>query len=191
MKKLFALLLPLSLLLTACGETLQTAESIQTQYSHLATADMAAKVTCHLDGETRTYELTCTVTTDGASTTVTAPEELAGITATVTPDGLTVTYDGTSLSAGDLYDVCPANCLPYLLSAVADGYLLEQTTEDLNGISCYRMALDTTAKSGEKVLCTVWIDENTLIPRYAEFAQNDTVLLTAELTAFQCTVMEE
>ena len=191
MKKLFALLLPLSLLLTACGETLQTAESIQTQYSHLATADMAAKVTCHLGEESRTYELNCTVTQDSASTTVAAPEELAGITATVTPDGLTVTYDGTSLSAGDLYDVCPANCLPYLLNAVADGYLLEQGAEDLNGVSCYRMALDTTAKSGEKVLCTVWIDENTLIPRYAEFAQDDTVLLTAELTAFQCTLTEE
>ena len=191
MKKLFALLLPLTLLLTACGEGVQTAKNIQTQYAQLSTADMAAKVTCHLGEETRTYELTCTVTTDGASTTVTAPEELAGITATVTPDGLTVTYDGTSLSAGDLYDVCPANCLPYLLNAVADGYLLEQNAEDLNGVPCYRMALDTTAKSGEKVLCTVWIDQETLIPRYAEFAQNDTVLLTAELTAFQCTLTEE
>ena len=191
MKKLFASLLPLLLLLTACGETVQTAENIQTQYSQLATADLAAKVTCHLSGETRSYELTCTVTKDGASTTVTAPEELAGITATVTPDGLTVTYDGMALSAGDLYDVCPANCLPYLLRAIADGYLMEQGTEELNGVSCYRMALDTTAKSGEKVLCTVWIDQNTLIPRYAEFAQNDTVLLTAELTAFQCTLTEE
>ena len=191
MKKLFASLLPLLLLLTACGETVQTAENIQTQYSQLATADLAAKVTCHLSGETRSYELTCTVTKDGASTTVTAPEELAGITATVTPDGLTVTYDGTALSAGDLYDVCPANCLPYLLCAIADGYLLEQGTEEINGVSCYRMALDTTAKSGEKVLCTVWIDQNTLIPRYAEFAQDDTVILTAELTAFECTVTEE
>ena len=191
MKKLFALLLPCLFLLTACGETVQTAENIQTQYARLATADMAAKVTCHLGEETRTYELTCTVTKDGASTTVTAPEELAGITATVTPDGLTVTYEGTSLSAGDLYDLCPANCLPYLLNAVADGYLIEQGTEDLDGVPCYRMALDTTAKSGEKVLCTVWIDQSTLIPRYAEFAQNDTVLLTAELTAFQCTLTEE
>lgn len=191
MKKLFALLLPCLFLLTACGESIQTAENIQTQYARLATADMAAKVTCHLGEETRTYELTCTVTQDGASTTVTAPEELAGITATVTPDGLTVTYDGTSLSAGDLYDVCPANCLPYLLNAVADGYLLEQSTEELNGTPCYRMALDTTAKSGEKVLCTVWIDETTLIPRYAEFAQDDRVILTVELTAFQCTLTEE
>ena len=191
MKKLFALLLPCLFLLTACGESVQTAENIQTQYARLAAADLAAKVTCHLGEESRTYELTCTVTKDGASTTVTAPEELAGITATVTPDGLTVTYDGTAFSAGDLYDVCPANCLPYLLNAVADGYLLEQSTEELHGVPCYRMALDTTAKSGEKVLCTVWIDRDTLIPRYAEFAQNDTVLLTAELTAFQCTLTEE
>ncbi len=191
MKKLLFLLLPLTLLLTACGETVQTAESIQTQYANLSTARMAAKVTCHLGEENRTYELTCAVTKDGASTTVTAPEELAGITATVTPDGLTVTYDGTSLSAGDLYDVCPANCLPYLLNAVAKGYLLEQSREELAGVPCYRMALDTTAKSGEKVLCTVWIDENTLIPRYAELAQDDVVLLTAELTAFQCTLTEE
>ena len=191
MRKIFTLLLPCLFLLTACGDGVQTAENIQTQYARLNSADMAAKVICHLNGETRSYELNCTVTTDGASTTVTAPEELAGITATVTPDGLTVTYDGTSLSAGDLTDVCPANCLPYLLNAIADGYLLEQDTEDFNGVSCYRMALDTTAGNGEKVLCTVWIDAETLIPRYAEFAQDDTVFLTAELTAFQCTVTEE
>ena len=191
MKKIFASLLPLLLLLTACGDGQPTVENIQTQYAKLATADLAGKVTCHLNGETRSYELTCSVTTDGASTTVTAPEELAGITATVTADGLTVTYDGTSLSAGDLYDVCPANCLPYLLRAIADGYLLEQSTQEFNGTPCYRMALDTTAKSGEKVLCTVWIDESTLIPRYAEFAQDDKVIVTVEMTAFQCTLTEE
>lgn len=191
MKKILVCLLPLALLLTACGETVQTAENIQTQYARLDTAALSAKITCHLGEEIRTYELFCTVDPDGASTTVDAPEELAGITATVTPDGLTVSYDGLALSAGELTDVCPANCLPYLLRAIAEGYLLEQGTEELNGVSCYRMALDTTAKSGEKVLCTVWIDQETLIPRYAEFAQNDTVLMTAELTTFQCTLTED
>ena len=190
MRKIFALFLPL-LLLTACGERVQTAENIQSQYAKLQTADMTAEVTCHLGEESRRYELRCTVSPDGASTTVTAPEELAGISATVTPDGLSVTYDGTALAAGELSDVCPANCLPYLLRAVADGYLLEQSTEEISGVPCYRLALDTTAKSGEKVLCTVWIDEDTLIPRYAELAQDDTVCLSAELTAFQCTVAEE
>lgn len=186
MKKLFALLLVMTLSLTACGT--QQAENIQSQYARLATAEMEAEIVCHLSAESRSFTLQCTYDRkNGATTTVTAPEELAGLTAAISADGLTVSYQGTAFSVETLSDICPANCLPYLLNAIAQGYLLSQDTEEMEGVSCCRLTLDTTGHSGEKVLCTVWIDAETLIPRYAEFTQNDQTVLTAKMLAFSCT----
>ncbi len=175
--------------LTGCAAKEETV-AIQAQYGTLATAQMTAEVTAHLSGESRTYTLSCDWDTEKAATTVIAPEELAGITAELSPDGLSVSYDGTAMSAGNLSDICPANCLPYLLSAIADGYLLDESRETWGEVDCYRLHLDTTAASGKKVECTVWIDEQTLLPRYAEFAQDEQVVLTVTMQEFQCTVTE-
>lgn len=180
----------LMLALCGCGAKMSQAESIRRQYGAIASAQMEAEVVCHLTGESRTYTLTCAYDGEKADTTVTAPERLAGVTATVSPDGLEVTYEGMSLPAGELSDICPANCLPYLLHAVGDGYLLEQSREELRGIPCQRLTLDTTARSGKKVLCTVWIDDDTLVPRYAEFTQDEKTVLTVDMKAFACTVGE-
>lgn len=188
MKRLLPIFLAL-LMLCGCTAKEQTV-AIQAQYATLSTAQMTGAVTSHLSGESRTYTLQCDWTRDKATTTVMIPEDLAGITAQVSPDGLIVRYDGTALSAGTASDISPANCLPYLLSAIADGYLLDESREKWEEVDCYRLHLDTTAASGKKVDCTAWIDEATLLPRYAEFAQEEQVVLTVTMQEFQCTVTE-
>ena len=134
------------------------------------TAQLEAEVVCHLEGESRSYTVQCSYDRGGdAVTTITTPEELAGISATVSGSDLTLTYDGTGLAAGPLRDVCAANCLPLLLRAVSDGYILEQGKETIEGQPCLRLALDATLPSGEKVLCTGWFYGADLTPCYAEF----------------------
>ena len=75
-------------------------------------------------------------------------------------------------------------------SVYVDGYLLEENEEKWEDVPCYRLRLDTTAASGQKVVCTVWIDQQTLLPRYAEFSQDGAVVLSVTMTQFQCTVSE-
>jgi hypothetical protein len=91
------------------------------------------------------------------------------------------------LPAGDATDICPANCLPELLRTLAEGYLKEQGTEPLEDTPCLRLTLETTGQSGAAVLCSVWLDESSLIPRYAEFSQNGNVVLTVRMISFACT----
>ena len=134
------------------------------------------------DGENRTFTVSCDWTPTGAGTTVTGPEDLAGLTASVSGEDLTVSYDGAALSAGSLRDVAPANCLPWLLRAMEEGYLVEAGQETLEGLDCLRLALDTTAPGG-KVLCTVWLGGDGA-PLYAEFSQDSRVVLTARLLSF-------
>ena len=124
-------------------------------------------------------------------TTVTAPEALKGLTAVLADGQLSLKSNGQLLPAGAATDICPANCLPYLLGALAEGYLTEQGAETLEDVPCLRMALDTTGHSGAAVQCAVWLDQETLIPRYAEFSQDGQVVLTARMTAFSCTTATE
>ena len=80
--------------------------------------------------------------------------------------------------------VCAANCLPLLLRAVSDGYILEQGKETIEGQPCLRLALDATLPSGEKVLCTGWFYGADLTPCYAEFSQDGKLLVSARITYF-------
>ena len=183
MKKCLVWLLAAALLLAGCGKkTASQAESLRQRYREMQAAHMEAEITCHLETENRTFTVSCDWTPTGAGTTVTGPEALAGLTASVSGEDLTVSYDGAALSAGSLRDVAPANCLPWLLHAVAEGYLAEAGRETLDGADCLRLALDTTAAGG-KVLCTVWLDGGGA-PLYAEFTQDSRVVLTARLLSF-------
>lgn len=91
MKKCLVWLLAAALLLAGCGKkTASQAESLRQRYRDMQAAHMEAEITCHLETENRTFTVSCDWTPTGAGTTVTAPEALAGLTASVSgedPDG--------------------------------------------------------------------------------------------------------
>lgn len=90
-------------LLCACGAAPSAGQNLQEQYAAVKTAQLEAEVVCHLEGESRSYTVQCSYDRGGdAVTTITTPEELAGISATVSGSDLTLTYDGTGLAAGSL-----------------------------------------------------------------------------------------
>ena len=108
------------------------------------------------------------------------------LTAVLAGDTLSVRSGDTLLPAGASTDVCPANCLPYLLDALSGGYLTEQNEEQIGDTPCLRLALDTVGRSGAPVQCAVWLDKVTLIPLYGEFSQNGQVVLTVKMLSFTC-----
>ena len=184
MKKIWIGILCLSCLLCGCAARETDAQLLQQQYGQIQRSRMDAEITCHLEKENRSFTVQCDYDKDsGASTTVTAPEELAGICADASGEDMSVTYDGVSLAAGETVDISPANCLPWLLRAAAEGYVLEEGRETIDGTDCLRVALDTTADSG-KVLCTAWFDRQTLIPCYIEFSRDGKIMLTVRVLSF-------
>ena len=189
MRKCVLPLLLCAVLLCGCGG--EKSLTVQDQYRTVVSADMEAEVVSHTATDDRTFTLTCRYDREGQSvTTVKAPEELKGLTAVLVDGQLSLKSNGQLLPAGAATDICPANCLPYLLRALADGYVLEQSSEALDDTPCLRLALDTTAPGGGKVLCAVWLDAEGLFPRYAEFSRNEQVVLTVKLLAFTCTTSE-
>lgn len=105
----------LCLLLCGCGKKdAAEAQAVQQRYAALTGAVAEAEIVSHPEGETRSFTVRCTCdrTKDTATTTVMAPEELAGLSATVTGEKLLIQYDGPALAAGVGDTVSPANCSP-------------------------------------------------------------------------------
>lgn len=148
MKKI---ILPLLLCAALCGcGGAAAGNAVQDQYRTVRTARLEAEVTSHTETDSRTFTLLCSYDAAGdAVTTVTQPHELAGLTAVASGEDLTLACEGLQLPVGASSDICPANCLPYLLRALANGYVLEQGAETLEDAPCLRLTLDTTGASGE------------------------------------------
>ncbi|MBO4854003.1 MAG: hypothetical protein J5482_02505 [Oscillospiraceae bacterium] len=185
MKKWITLLLCLPLLLTACGEKRGAEAALRRYYETVTSAEVTADVTCHLPDEARTFSLQCNYAANGDSTvTLTAPAELAGLTAVISDDALTLTYADLTLSAGRLMEISPANCITWLLRAAVNGYVLEAGHETLEDTDCLRLSYDTTTPGGGKVLCAAWFNADTFAPCYGEFSVDGELILSVRICSF-------
>ena len=185
---LFALMMTLCLSLAGCGgETAekQETEELQMKFQNLSAATVEAELTCHYGDEVRTYTLRCSYTPEESTVEVLAPEDLAGISATLTGEALTLQYDGILLDAG-IYsgmEISPMWAVPSMLRAMGQGYPLETGREALGETECLRVTFEMTSSDGGKQYTTVWFDENG-IPLQGEIALGETVVYTTVLTQF-------
>ena len=183
---LFALML--TLLLTACGgeEERDPASELQAAYAGLAAATLEADITCHYDDETRTYTMLCDYTPGSSTVTVLAPEDLAGISATVAEGELTLSYeDDVSLDAAATPPPPSPRWrpLPKLMEAAAAGYVSQQSVEELEERSCLRLSCDLDGEEGD--LYTTWFDQETLLPLYSEISVDGVVVYQVAWSRFE------
>ena len=185
MKRIGICILCLALMLCSCGTGEEQAEKIRDQYTRPAEITMEAEAMFRLPEESRSFTLRCICTPEGATTTVLAPKELEGLSATVAGEKLLVSWAGAAVSVFKERVLSPAVCIPWMLYAAAEGYLTEAGEERLEDTDCLRLALDTTAPDGEKILCTVWFDKDGWVPCYTEFSKDGAVLLTLRTLSFE------
>lgn len=192
MKKLTLLALVLALILCGCGRGEEDAiRSLQQRWANMESLTTESELTVHIGGGSRSFTVVTTCDAEGATTTITAPEELSGLSATVTGEQLLLRYEGAAVSAGVPSVLSPAACVPYLVRSVAEGYLLEYGSETIDGLDCLRCAFDTTAPDGSRILCTVWLERESGVPCYTEFSTDGTVVLTIRTLSFDMKEKEE
>ena len=187
MRKAMLFALMLTLLLTACGgeEERDPASELQAAYAGLAAATLEADITCHYDDEPRTYTMLCDYTPGSSTVTVLAPEDLAGISATVAEGELTLSYEDVSLDAGSYSAaaISPVAALPKLMEAAAAGYVSQQSVEELEERSCLRLSCDLDGEEGD--LYTTWFDQETLLPLYSEISVDGVVVYQVAWSRFE------
>ena len=118
-------------------------------YRNMAGCVMEAEVSCTQDGAAWEATLQCDYVPEGETTVeVLAPETIAGVKAVLSDGEVELVYEDQCLNAGNLssQEVSPMACLPQLMSALRDGWLLEESEEDWQETSCFRLTVDQTGE---------------------------------------------
>ena len=177
----------LLLLLTVSGcsedrQPTQKALDFRTALMNAGGCSFEARISADYGGRVYDFTLDCVYTNDGeAALTVTEPEAIAGISATVSPDGAQVQFDGMALDFGELANgsIAPM-ATPWLLGSCWLGGYISAAGADgewervtiLHGYHEEEVTLDT------------WLDENNL-PGRCEISWNGQRYLTVEISNFQ------
>ena len=186
-------MMALCLLLCGCGggtgEEMaeETAADLRDRYHDMAGCAMEAAVSCDQAGLAWEADLRCTYLPGGESTVeVLAPETIAGVKAVLTDTDWRLEYEGAGLNAGALSEeeISPASCLPRLMNALRDGWLLEENQETWNEVPCLRVAVDQTGTRNGRIVSTVWLRQDGGTPLRGEVAVDGETILTADFTSF-------
>lgn len=182
-------MMALCLLLCGCGGGTgeETAADLRDRYHDMAGCAMEAAVSCDQAGLAWEAELRCTYLPGGESTVeVLAPETIAGVKAVLTDTDWRLEYEGAGLNAGALSEeeISPASCLPRLMNALRDGWLLEENQETWNEVPCLRVAVDQTGTQNGRIVSTVWLRQDGGTPLRGEVAVDGETILTADFTSF-------
>ena len=177
------------LLLMGCGAGEESAaEALRQPYREMTGCAMTAEV--RLSGEDGTvgdFTLRCEYDPEGVTTVeVLAPETAAGVIAEIDGEDLTLRYRDLVLGAGTVSSekLSPMECLPELMAAAREGWLLSESRETVGEEPCLRLTLDRTGEEGGKIVSTLYLREGDGVPVYGEIAVEGEVLLKAAFTDF-------
>ena len=181
-------MIALCLLLCGCGkQTAEPAADLRSVYQEMSGCEMTAEVTCEQSGLEWSATLHGTYVPGGESTVeVLEPLELAGVRAVIREEGWTLEYGDLCLNAGTLSgeDISPAEALPRMMSALREGWLLEENDEEWEAVPCTRLALEQTGGAGGEIVTTLWLRQAEGTPLYGEIAVDGETILTVRFTAF-------
>lgn len=182
-------MMTLCVLLCGCarGEETVTAEQLRQPYMDMSGCRMEAEVICDQNGQEWTASVGCAYKADGgAEIEVLSPERIAGVKAVLDGETLTLEYEDLCLDAGMLSreKISPMACLPRMMDALREGWLLEENQEDWGEVPCLRLTVDQTGTEAEKVYTTLWLRLDDGTPLRGEIAVDGEIILTAEFTSF-------
>lgn len=187
-KRVCVPMMTLLLLLVSCGGIGETESAdLRSRYQEMAGCCMEAAVSCDQLGMEWEATLKCDYIPGGESTVeVLEPESIAGVKAVFSDTEWRLVYENISLNGGTLSQekISPALCLPRLMSALRNGWLLEKNEEEWQEVSCLRLTLDQSGSQGGKILSTLWLRQEDGTPLRGEISVDGEIILTAEFTDF-------
>ena len=171
MRKLLCCVPMMILLLTACAggpagisEGEQLSLTIRGEYLEATAWTAAAAVTADYGQRVYRYEMAAASTGDETTLTLSAPEEVAGITAHVDGETGAMEYDGLWVETGPLDGdgLTPVSAVPALMEVARSGYITACCLEEGAGAALLRMDCgDPEGQPGTGVETVLWFDAAT------------------------------
>jgi hypothetical protein len=170
----------LLLLLCGCGAANETAETPLALRTSLNGAD-GCSFTLALQADfgdyTRSFTLDCAGNAEEMEFTVTEPETVAGIQATIQGADAQVCYQDTILAVEDLEALSPMSAPLLLAQALSQGYIAQWGADGDREQVTYRLGYGQS-----QVTVQVWFGEQ--VPVQAEISDGENVLITCEISQF-------
>ena len=187
-KKIYVPMIALCLLLTSCSDAgEESSASLRDRYREMSGCTMEAAIVCDQEGMEWEASLRCEYVPGGESVVeVLAPETIAGVKAVISDSDWSLEYEGECLDAGAISSegISPAACLPRLMNALRDGWLLEENEESWNEVPCLRLCVDQSGTQNGKIVSTIWLRQDDGMPLRGEISVDGEIILTAEFTSF-------
>lgn len=173
MRKVTTLFLALAccFALTGCQSgTSADDKALEVRTTMLSLESITGKAYLTADYGVRVYEYAADVTYwrgGDIAVTITAPENLAGITARLKDGASSISFDGMQVETGKLTTggLSPMEAIPSLLKSAEEGYIAQTSFEILDGAEVLRVtyrAADGSPGVGEEA--TLWFDLMTNLP---------------------------
>lgn len=184
------LLLPSVLLCGCTGEQEDNDLALQLRADFLDRTGCAGTMAVTADYGQRVYQYTVTFSgdeKDGLSLVITAPEEAAGITATIAQGQTFLTFDGVQLETGPLNEdgLSPLDALPAFLTAMESGYIAETGTELMGETETLRLCCRNPGQTpGEGVETLLWFDKADQTLLQGELRQDGATVIRCEFSDF-------
>lgn len=191
------LLLPVILLCGCTGEQEDNDLALQLRADFLDRTGCAGTMEVTADYGQRVYQYTVTFSgneKDGLSLVITAPEEAAGITATIAQGQTFLTFDGVQLETGPLNEtgLSPLDALPAFLTAMESGYIAETGTELLGEAEALRLCCREPERApGQGLETLLWFDKTNQTLLQGELRQDGATVIRCTFSEFLLTKAAE
>lgn len=192
-KKICTRMIPLLLLVSLCGcvgEQSDNDLTLQLRADFLSREGCSGSMDLTADYGQRVYEYTVEFSgtkKDGTTMVITAPEEVAGITAQIAEGQTFLEYDGVQLETGPLNGdgLSPLDALPAFLTAMESGYIAETGSEMLGGTEVLRICCrDPELDPGQGLETVLWFDKAQKTLLQGEVRSDGTTVIRCEFSAF-------
>jgi hypothetical protein len=185
--KLAALLIPLLLVLCACGGAKENRETLLRQrYCDLTAFAAQAQVTADYGDYLYTYTVTLSGDLTGGSLTVLAPSSIAGTGFSWSEQEGTLTYEEVTLETGPLAQdgLSPVDAMPLMLRALTTGKLCSTGEQTLNGEDTVFLELANPAYGEGESAVLLWLGREDGGLRRGEITWEGTTVITYTFTDF-------
>ena len=183
------------LLLTGCGEKGAQADdlALAIRGEYLEMAGCSASLEVHADYGSRVYDyaMDAVWTGDGGLTlTLTAPEEVAGVTGRVLEGETALEFDGVYVETGPLdpSGLSPMDAFPALLTALREGYVAQSTLEEGEAEDVLHLTVrDAEGTPGQGREIQLWLGAESHALLRGEISSDGTVVLSCVVNGFTMT----
>lgn len=164
--------------------------ALELRASFIAMEQCAGTMDITADYGQRVYEYTVEFTGErkkGLDLVLTAPEEVAGITAHVAQGQTALEFDGLVLETGPLNEegLSPLDALPSFIASMQSGYIAESGTETVDARDYLRLTFREPEKdAGQGTESILWFDQETKELRWGELRSGGRTVVRCSFCAF-------